>query len=157
MAPSKTVNQNNSKSKQINGKKKINKDKVFKYLSSSELSSTTSKQVKNGKVTGSLKTSVRLPSSASDASSNWKTLCSSLKPVHTEGRARYVAKKHQEKLAALENEKNSKPQESANALDSTSTQDAEVWFDDVDPILLDSTEKESSKTDLKIPGLSDKY
>jgi len=97
MAPSKTVNQNNSKPKQINGKKKKNKDKVFKYLSSSELSSTTSKQVKNGKVTGSLKTSVRLPSSASDASSNWKTLCSSLKPVHTEGRARYVAK---EKLKA---------------------------------------------------------
>ena len=93
----------------------------------------------------------RIPSSVSEASSNWKALCSTIKPVQSKKRAEFVAnlKKQKESLKTEDNQK--KPSSTDDK------KEPEVWFDDVDPILLDSKEMASTAETEKIPGIKNEY
>ena len=92
-----------------------------------------------------------------EASSNWKMLSEQIKPVPSKGRLIYLEKKKKEaqlaeKLAAEQKVKVISQKES------TVNTEIEVWFDDVDPILLDaqtkSNDNEVQKINTEINGQS---
>ena len=87
----------------------------------------------------------RLPTKPDEASSNWKMLSEQIKPVHSKGRLLYLEKKKKaaqlaEKLVVEEKAKVTSQETSTS--ENTSTE-LEIWFDDVDPILLDVQTKSS--------------
>lgn len=88
-----------------------------------------------------VKTTARIPMKPEEASSNWKNLYSAVKPKEeTKKYALYLKKKKEGSLAPKSNV-------------SEDTSQPEVWFDNVDPILIDTpTEVSSNETKLVIDG-----
>ncbi len=90
------------------------------------------------------KNCARLPTKPDEASSNWKMLSTQIKPVHTKGRLLYLEKRKKEaqlaeKLAKAEQKVDTTPQGLIKSENKNTELD--VWFDDVDPILLDTQSK----------------
>jgi len=88
-----------------------------------------------------IKTTAKIPTKRDEASSNWKNLYTAIKPK--EETKKYALFLKQKKEVAL----GSKSKVSKDA------DEPEVWFDNVDPILLDTlTDVSSSETQLVIDG-----
>lgn len=88
-------------------------------------------QTKEQLVTKRSKNFARLPAKPDEASSNWKTLSMQIKPLQSKGRLLYLERKKKEAAIKKETETSegiATRDKTCNVLD--------VWFDDVDPILL---------------------
>lgn len=114
--------------------KKKRKKKAFFMSAKSEENNSS---FKDGKVkTKPIKTTAKIPANKNEASSNWKSLYTSIKP--SEATKKYALNLKKKKEAHIV---------------SKDSNDPEVWFDNVDPILLDSqTEVSSGETQLNIEG-----
>lgn len=119
----------------VKKKKKNYFIKVAENLKSAEKDTLKEKTEELSRSTKSIKNFARLPTKPEEASSNWKNLCNQIKPVQTKGRLRYLEKKKKE--AEARNEEVQISQKKALEI-STKTCEPEIWFDDVDPIFLDS-------------------
>ncbi|KZS03954.1 putative RNA exonuclease 4 [Daphnia magna] len=108
------------------------KKKKYFFKSSTNTNLTKNPVLKEQLEAKRPKNVARLPTKAGEASSNWKTLSMQIKPVQSKGRLLYLERKKKE--AAKKDEESS---EGIVAYKKTS-EDLDVWFDDVDPILLDS-------------------
>jgi hypothetical protein len=132
MAPSKT--------KDVAVKaKSSNKLKKKQFFIKTSIAQAT-QQIKSSGATvkQTVKTTAKLPTKPEEAGSNWKTLSTTLKPT-TRAHAKYLAKK-KEKQAKEE-------LKSVQTVQSTENTELEVWFDDVDPILLDTKPVVEEKKD----------
>ena len=148
----KTKNANiNSKNKQHENIKKKKKKNVF-FKSAPKPTEETEKPAEAGKLqTNPMKTTAKLPGNREEASSNWKNLYSAIKPNEATTKYALIRKKKKENSKAY--------------LDGTGKYNAskdgdepEVWFDNVDPILLDTqTDVPSSETQLHIAGGHEGY
>lgn len=98
-----------------------------------------------------VRNSARLPASVKEASSNWKALCSSIKPAcANKRRPAFVARR---KAALVKSENLETDKILTTSLKSATEED--IWFDGVDPLLLDSNPSAAlNEADLKIPGVS---
>ena len=99
---------------------------------------TPKNELKNG-IKSVKSNAARLPMKPEEASSNWKNLSVAIKPVHTIGRLKYLEKRKKEKEEA---ERKMLPNivDSSQPKEEEMTKEPEVWFDGVDPILLESTD-----------------
>ena len=132
------------------------KNKYF-FKTSAHTKTTQNPIQKEKSVVKTSKNFARLPTKPDEASSNWKMLSEQIKPVPSKGRLIYLEKKKKEaqlaeKLAAEQKVKVISQKES------TVNTEIEVWFDDVDPILLDaqtkSNDNEVQKINTEINGQS---
>lgn len=101
-------------------------------------------KIETSKPSKPLKNAARLPTKPEEASSNWKSLCNQIKTVPTKGRLLYLEKKKKEAESCLLAENSCKVEtisQETSTSKNTSTE-TEIWFDGVDPILLDSTSSE---------------
>ena len=146
MAPSKTTpsKTKDALSVKTNGKvKSTNKLQKKKKTFFIKTAVAQTQQIKSNGATGkqTVKTTAKLPTKPEEAGSNWKTLSTTLQPT-THAHAKYIAKK-KEKQAKEELKIVQTAQNKEKA-------DLEVWFDDVDPILLDTKPVEENKDNQKI-------
>ncbi|XP_046650930.1 RNA exonuclease 4-like [Daphnia pulicaria] len=80
----------------------------------------------------------RLPTKPDEASSNWKSLITQIKPVQSKGRLLYIERKKKEAAKKIE-------ESSIGVTSSEKTNnDPEIWFDGVDPILLETPSCDAS-------------
>lgn len=94
----------------------------------------------------------RLPTKPDEASSNWRSLCNQIKPVPTKGRLLYLEKKKKKEAETrllMESEKISQE----TSIKNTNTE-TDIWFDGVDPILLDSTKCSELTTNNEVNDIS---
>jgi len=139
MAPSKTT-PSNTKEAPVKSTNKLQKKKKTFFIKTAV--AQTTQQIKSNGATGkqTVKTTAKLPTKPEEAGSNWKTLSTTLKPTK-HAHSKYIAKK-KEKQAKEELKIVQTAQNKEKA-------DLEVWFDDVDPILLDTKPVEENKDNQK--------
>ena len=138
MAPSKTNKEAMVKNSKV-PKSKLKKKNFFIKAATIQSTQQVESNVEAKPNPSTLKTIAKLPSKPEEAGSNWKSLCSTLKPT-TPAHAKYLAKKKEKKVKEELKSVEVAQKESENNL--------EVWFDDVDPILLD-TKPSGEQSDLK--------
>jgi hypothetical protein len=122
----------------------------FKKNKNKKYASTSAKLKKEAKTPAKSKvkdvetkaTLIRKPFKPDEVSSNWKTLLQVIKPPRTGTLPPY----RKRKLASSSNEPDSKKQTTTSRDEQTTESTEDVWFDNVDPILLDGSSKASALT-----------
>lgn len=154
MAPPKSATKGGDSKGQSQSKKLTsNKKKKNHFFAKACADGTLPKCLNADSTKPSKHSAARLPSSVNEASSNWKALCSSIKPIPSKKRDAYLARLNEKKQSS----------DGANLKEKTSTEtvsrtsEPEIWFDDVDPILLDLPENDETDETQTIPGTTDKY
>ena len=123
----------------------LKKNKNKKYAA------TSAKLKKEAKIPGKSEvkdvetktTLIRKPFKPEEVSSNWKTLLQVIKPPRTGTLPPY----RKRKLASSSNEPDSKKQTTTSRDEQTTESTEDVWFDNVDPILLDRSSETSALTE----------
>lgn len=133
-----------SASKHVLSKKK--KKRFFKKPLPSKPANEPSVEEKPKKIS---KNPARLPATPEEASSNWKDLIAKIKPVQTKQRLIYLEKKRKMMKDTVVIEKTKPPEESS--VNKNEVKKLDIWFDDVDPILLDPEDLPSVEETCKNP------
>jgi len=130
MPPAKS---NPTKESSKNLRATVKKKKNFFFKTSANIKLTDKPTLEEKSKIKPSKNFARLPTKPDEASSNWKSLITQIKPVQSKGRLLYIERKKKEAANKIEE------RALAVGLSERTNNDPEIWFDDVDPILLDTT------------------
>lgn len=132
------VKSNPSKGSSRELKTTVKKKKNFFFKTSANIKLTEKPSPEDNFKIKPSKNFARLPTKPDEASSNWKSLSTLIKPVQSKGRLLYLERKKKKEAVK-------KVEESAFVISEKTNNDPEIWFDGVDPILLDTPNSKLDK------------